>query len=522
MKIVRLESKPNLTQTQFQNDLSIPVQIKSNGEVALKSITFNLHNLKFNIPKNKYKFEYTIGEDEFAITRTNYIPKGLYEISDFFRILRILLNYQLTSDQELDSDLGFGFEWNIEYESRTDGYFTIISFYRNEQLYITTENIEIQRAEDATENNISSMIYDEPYFYRNEAIATNTDYNSGLKTIIENNRGAWNTSLTISNRDIQDIKNSNWVYGIGSMTALNRNSYNSLAEQLYVGMGVKNTNYVIKKNGVFQNVLIEGETISPLPNDVLDIYKRLDGEVIQVMYKIQRGNDTYELEGDIITVQSPITTINTADTYLVLKVENDAGKIRFSDITMNPTGTKELLNGQYIDTTNKKTIYNTNFGDVEPSFVGLGMKSDPPGDPYEFSKILGFRSNIYEKTAINGYFESRNRIDYNLFPSDLVIEIDELDLDGYDQGVKMSRNIVMTIPASELRQAINQLTIDSLDVSYTEPAQFLFIGMNNAENNKTLSNLTIRASINGKLLDINGGMSATLLFRDDRDKKVMI
>jgi hypothetical protein len=239
------------------------------------------------------------------------------------------------------------------------------------------------------------------------------------------------------------------------------------------------------------------------------------------MYKIQRGDDTYELEGDIITVQSPITTINTADTYLVLKVENDAGKIRFTDITMNPTGTKELLNGQYIDTTNKKTIYNTNFGDVEPSFVGLAMLSETV-DPYEFSKILGFRNSFYEETAINGYFDARNRIDYNIFPNDLVIEIDELNLDGYDQGVKMSRNIVMTIPAAELRQAINQLTIDSLDVSYTEPAQFLFIGMNNAENNKALSNLTIRASINGKLLDINGGMSATLLFRDDRDKKVMI
>jgi hypothetical protein len=245
MKIVRLESKPNLTQTQFQNDLSIPVQIKSNGEVALKSITFNLHNLRFNIPKNKYKFEYTIGEDEDAITRINYVPKGLYEISDFFRILRILLNYQLTSDQASDSDLGFGFEWNIEYESRTDGYHTIISFYRNEQLTITTENIEIQSAVDATANKIESILYDEPYFYRNEAIATNTDYNSGFKTIIENNRGAWNTSLTVSNRGVEDIKNSNWVYGIGSMTALNRNNYNSLAEQLYVGLGVKNTNYVL-------------------------------------------------------------------------------------------------------------------------------------------------------------------------------------------------------------------------------------------------------------------------------------
>jgi hypothetical protein len=522
MKIVRLESKPNLTESQFQNDLSIPVQIKTNGEVALKSITFNLNELKFNIPRNKYKINFFLDDDLNEIIRENYVPGGQYDIIEFLRILRILLNYQLASDQPLDSDLGFGFEWNIELQSKTEGYYTSISYYRNEQATLTTENLEIEKAVDGTGNIIESIIYDEPFFYRNEAIATDTDYNSGFQSIIENNRGAWNLSVTIRDRSVlADIKNSNWLFGIGPKSSLNRNNFNTLAQQLYVGLGVKDTKYIIKKNGVFQNALIEGETISPLTGDVLDIYKIYDGEVAQVMYKIQSGVNIYELEGDVITLQSPISSVSTADTYLVCKIQDDIGKIQFTDITMNPTGTKELVNGQYIATTNKKTIYNTNYGDVEPSLVVLSMLSET-SDPYEFSKLLGFRSNIYEETAISSIIESRNRIDYNTFPNDLVIEIDELNLDGYDHGVKTSRNIVMTISAADLKQAITQTTIDSLDLSYTEPAQFLFIGMNNGENNKTLSNLTIRASINGKLLNINGGMSATLLFRDDRDKKVMI
>lgn len=527
MKIVRLESKPNLTETQFTNDLSIPVQIKSNGEVALKNITFNFNNLKFNIPKNKYRVNFNLiqGEDNL-LGFDNYMPGGLYSLDELITKIRQILNFQLPSNQELDSDLGFGFEWDLEWLYRNSGgVYTTLKFYRNEQIDVITENIDIQQGYDATDNQIESILVDNEIYYYKNPLINNPDglYNGGFKSINQSNNGAWKLNFKIYQRDVEPLQNSNWIMGISRENGLYVNTLDKIAENMYTGIGVTNGVYVIKKNGGISPIVFNGNNIIPEDMDEITIYKQYNGtNTCKVIYTIKRGTETYDAEGDIITINDTnILGISSDDIYLVCKIQNDDGKIAFFDINMNPTGTKELINGEYIEKTMTKIIYNTNYGDVQPSEVEIGLLSSTT-DVYDFCKLLGFNENVLKMTALSGFWNSSNRIDYNIFYKDLVIEIDELNLDGFDQGVKMSRNIVMTITAAELKQAINQLSIDSLSVSYTEPAQFLFVGMNNGDIHKTLSNLTIRAYINGKLIPIDGDMSATLLFRDDRDKKVMI
>jgi hypothetical protein len=123
-----------------------------------------------------------------------------------------------------------------------------------------------------------------------------------------------------------------------------------------------------------------------------------------------------------------------------------------------------------------------------------------------------------QKNAISFDFVSESGIATNIFNNDIVVEIPELPLDGYDEGVKQSRNIAMVISSGELRTSQKAIGNETYELTYSEQATFLFIGLKNKQTSVTCPQLTVRVTSEGQILPLSGKMTALLLFRDEDDK----
>ena len=108
MKIVRLESDDSAVQSIFTNNLSIPVTLSKNGQVALKTLTidFTLDNIVINETNNVLDVEF-IGGDIYNVQ----LIKGVYSNTSLLEMLNNQFNKYLKSN--LASSSALGFEWNI-------------------------------------------------------------------------------------------------------------------------------------------------------------------------------------------------------------------------------------------------------------------------------------------------------------------------------------------------------------------------------------------------------------------------
>ena len=96
MKIVRLESDDSAVQSIFTNNLSIPVTLSKNGQVALKTLTidFTLDNIVINETNNVLDVEF-IGGDIYNVQ----LIKGVYSNTSLLEMLNNQFNKYLKSIQ---------------------------------------------------------------------------------------------------------------------------------------------------------------------------------------------------------------------------------------------------------------------------------------------------------------------------------------------------------------------------------------------------------------------------------------
>jgi len=508
MKLVRLESETELTQSQFTNNLAIPLVIGKNGQVALKCLTLQFAEPPFVIDSTNNQISFTtssVAGSPVTTTRTITIPSGEYNITNLMLKIQELLNAMIQSEVTPTTDDGF--EWLVEANGDAEiGLKTHIAFQRTDVELVTTANTQI--LQDGTN---PSMGYSEPNFYK--AAVDDNSYNAGLITSKWVNTGAWKISMAVTKQEeaqTENIANSKWVFGIADIPSLQTDGETNLLEEIYVGFYRNNDGqYSYKKNDVMvdTNIAIEAE-------DIITISKRLvSGTQTKVLYTIQKGLTVTHFEGDVIQ-ESDASFIGAGGMVLLLKVGNDTGKIAFNTIENNPTTQIVENGGVYtrINASDVKYVLLDNNLTVSASNVTLNLKSDA------LKQLLGYNLQFMEKNAVSYDFVSESNIATNVFNNDIVVEIPELSLDGYDHGVRQSRNIAMVISSGELRSSQKAIGFERYELTYNEQATFLFIGLKNKQTSVTCPQLTIRVTSNGQVLPLSGKMTALLLFRDEDDK----
>jgi hypothetical protein len=112
---------------------------------------------------------------------------------------------------------------------------------------------------------------------------------------------------------------------------------------------------------------------------------------------------------------------------------------------------------------------------------------------------------------------SPDKIAFNIFNNDIVVEIPELPLNGYDHAAKQTRNIIMVISSGEVRSNVVARGSETYELSFTESATPLFVGINNKQTTFTAPQLSLRITSEGKILPMEGKISCLLLFRDEND-----
>jgi hypothetical protein len=508
MKLVRLESDTTLSQSQFTNNLAIPLVLGKNAQVAIKCLTLQFSEPPVIIDSTNNQIAFTTSSIEgspVTTLRTITIPNGEYNITNLMLTIQRLLNGLLQSEVGETTDEGF--EWLVSAEGDAEtGLKTHIAFKRTDVEAVTTANTTI--LQDGTN---PSMAYTEPNFYK--AAVDDNSYNAGLMTKKWVNTGAWKISMQVVKQEetqTEDIADSKWVFGIADNAALETAGETSLLEQIYVGFYRNNDGkYSYKKNNVMVDTLLDIED-----GDIITISKRLlTGTTTAVLYTIKKGETVHNFVGDTIQ-QSDANFIGVGDFYALLKVGNDTGKIAFNTIENYPSAWIVENSGIYtkIKASDVKYVLTDDNLTVSSSNVSVDLKSEA------LRILLGYNNQFMQKNAVSYDFVSESSIASNVFNNDIVVEIPELPLDGYDHGVKQSRNIAMVVSSGELRNSQKAIGFEKYELTYNEQATFLFIGIKNKQTTVTCPQLTIRVTSEGKILPLSGKMTCLLLFRDEEDK----
>jgi hypothetical protein len=498
MKLVRLESNSTLTQSQFTNNLSIPLVLGKNAQVALKCLTLQFAQPPLIIDSTNNKIRYFT--DALSGAKEITIPSGQYEIGPLMDIIQLLMNSMIQSEVSNSSDDGF--EWLVNATGNGQiGFTTHIAFNRTDTELVTSATCDF--IDD-------SMQYVEPNFIKN--VADNGTYNAGLLTDKPLNGGCWKLSMTVdkqSGTQTEDIADSKWIFGVAEFFSQFEEGETNLLEQMYVCVSSNDGQYLYKKNDVMveTNIAIQAE-------DIITISKRQKSETqTVVLYTITKDSIPTYFEGDIIQT-STVRALGGPAYYTMLKIGDDTGKIAFNTIEYNPTPSVTQTAGIFTRTKASDVpfvIRNEAIPLVQTDVI-VDLLSD------ELKLLLGYNKRVLEQLALSFDFVSESGIATNIFNNDIVVEIPELALDGYDEGVKQSRNIAMVISSGELRTSQKAIGNETYELTYSEQATFLFIGLKNKQTSVTCPQLTVRVTSEGQILPLSGKMTALLLFRDEDDK----
>jgi hypothetical protein len=492
MKLIRLQSESQLNETQFTNNLAISLNLPINSKVALKSLSieFETPPIVINSTNNIITFS-TSAQQPITTVRSITIPSGEYSAQTLLKTIQRLLNAVV---QSTSSNSDSGFEW--------------LCNVIDDKSHIAFKRTEVETLTTATANQIN-VGYTDPQFYKTSG--DDDTYSASLVSNKPLNHGSWylETTLQLKTGQSTTIANSKWIWGIFEVNAQYETGESNLVQLMYAGLArTTNGYYSYKKN----YVMVE-TTIVPTAGDVISISKTLvNATTCKVVYKITQGGTTTTLDGDTITSSTPIVFVGDGSFYELLKIGNDTGKIAFSSLKLTPSGEVINTNGVYTELDIVPNILlNENLTTISPSTVTINLTST------SLRQMLGYNEGIMQKNAISYDFVSNSLISSNIFTDDLVIEIPELMLDGYDHGARQSKNMIMILTTAELLRSVRSIGLNRYELSYNEQATYLFISLKNKQTTVSAPMLSIRCTLNNRTLPLTCNMSALLLFKDEDD-----
>jgi len=495
MKLLRLQSESNITQTTFTNNLAVNLTIKEGSKVALSNISVQFPEPSLIVSNDNNTFEFHTGSNIDDLDIEVVIPNGNYTITSLKETLSLLMNNNLYTfnNTALMTTNNLNFEWLVTAEGdATLGYKLSMGFNRTDPLTDLTVNDVTLAGMTVSTNPLK--------FYKNTA-DDNGKFNAELYGDTLLCRGGWQTSFRVKEQvegQAQKIEDSEWFFYISKNKKTGGTSdRNDIVFGMIAGFEGFDKQYYYKKNGdmVGSNIDIEKD-------DVVQIEKGVDGCIRYLIFSNGGADIKGSFQGD--NVNSLAQKLGLADMTTFIKVGNNTGKIAFENIGYTPSPYQTVIDGiltKDVLTQEVKQNFNIN---AQPTDVALFF----PTEGIRF--FLGYRDPSYELNALSGTFEADNAISSTFFNNDLVIEILEFPIQAYDHGTRKNRPIIAVITSGEIQASVRGKGVEAFEVSYI--SQFpLFFSVGNPSSTLTFSSLSLRMTSQGQLLRCAGAITATIL-----------
>lgn len=483
MRLIRLESDAVVTKSEFTNNMAIPLEVSANAKVALKTLTMQFDAPPITIDDTNDQL--TIKTDSPNSTLlTVSIDRGDYNtIDQLTEQIQFKLNAAMQSTDTTGVDKSsLGLEWIVSSQRDVSNNNTVtIAFSREDPVQI------LGTAEDSV---LKGMELSGQIFIKN--IADNGQYNASIYCVKPVNIGGWTHTMQVMAQGADDIKTSVWE--LRHRTT----NYDIISGVRSAGSGF----YSLWYNGIWNSTGVEVTA-----GDTITVSKLIiSSSNIRIHYDILQGTNHITANGDLTR---ELDYSNQDE--LILEVGDDTGKIGFQNIFYIPTGTQTLTNGVYTKKRAHEVLRvarNPNLK-TEASNVTVTLQAG-------LARLLGYSSQLLQQNGISHAFVANSAVTTNIFNNDIVVEIVQLPLNGYDHGIKRSKNIIMVITSGALNSSTTATGVEQYELSYTDNFP-TYISLQNSKQSTTYSQLTVRVTSGNKILTTNGRMSALLLFKDDSD-----
>ena len=488
MKLIKLVSDQAVVKSEFVDHFSIPLTLKENSQVALKSLSIEFQSPLYVIDSTNNLFIFKTIAD--GAEHQVQIPNGEYQIDDLVRMINARMNniLDINSDETLKKKRDFGFQWNVRKEITVrDELILVFVFSRLPSTAMNNSNTEL-----------TNMAFASNTFTKN--IADDGTFNAKSHLVPYINQGGFEIGLTLT-QPTGTIGTANWILGCDTQSdSLRFNTKSEITSKLLFGLSNSNGNYSALIGGVFVE--------QPVPianNDVIKIHKR-EGKII---YNITKGtNPVIVIEGDIINNFEKTKFLGANLNSFNIFVGDNGANVGFKNITFTPNPSVKVTNDIYeiVELPKEYVYYDLSAGEVNQSLVVIEFPTTG------VRKLLGFFRPSVDKNAKNGFFQSDNGLQLNFFGGDdLLVEIPELSsISTYCHEFKQMRNVLISIPIADLRNAV-AFEGGSFILSYSDTSNSIFIDLQNKFPLR-IATMTVRVlTSKGKLLDCNGKMSCLLL-----------
>jgi len=495
MKLIKLVSSENLTESTFTNQFSTPLVLNPKCEVALKSLTMEFDAPSFIIDSTNNQFSFKTRAGANQPTHVVNITNGRYaNLGLLLKEIQNKMNNILDSKNETGVTSKY-FQWRISSQESTSGNLNVSMQYMSNKPdeTLTDANTELYGV-SVTGGVFSKDVADD-----------NNKYNAAWFSIVPTNKGGFQNTITLGGDE--NIDESNWIWGC-DRSFITRSDI--LKDEIIAGMWFcmanSNGKYSYKK-GI---TMIE-TTIPIEAADVLQVYK----ENGKIYYSITKGtNPAATFEGDVINTS--ILNLGSENAQMCFHFGSDAGNITASVVKTTPDPFFTSTNGVYTVTAPEEfqpIFYNSNLSGLNapPSRINVFVFMPIVG----IRKLLGFARPSYEIEGVTGSLVSDNGgVSINLVQDDLEVEIIEMPLDTYTETYRQKRNMIMSLSNGDLRGAVIASGNGKYSLSWSEPANFVFIGLNNEQHPLTFPALTVRITSAGVPIEMSGRITALILYQN--------
>jgi hypothetical protein len=480
MKLIRLESDSVVTKSEFTNNMAIPLEVSSNSKVALKTLSMQFDAPPIVIDSTNNTF--TLRTDVASGLLFGTLERKEYASVDELckEIERILNSLMQSFDDGGVNKSSVGLEWTASSTQDVQNNSKVtIAFNRADPTLI------VPTAADLINIDTDGTVY-----YK---VGDNTgDYNASLEVITPINEGGYAYEVKLVEHGLANVADTTWKFYL--------KNYNG-----------NTLNGVLATDGFYQ-IYIFGQwlttAIAVEANDVITVTKKLLtlSNDTRILYTITNGtNVKAEINGDLVSQLEQFR--NT----LWLEIADDLGEVGFETITYIPTTQVSSVGGQLIKKRADEVLHVVRDSNLKTtaSTVTLTLSDG-------LARLLGYAPAILTQNAVSFAFVAQSNVTTNIFNNDIVVELIQLPLNGYDHSVKKTKNMIMVITSGSLNSSTKATGTEQYELSYTDNFP-TYVSLQNNKQSTTYSQLTVRVTSENRTLVTNGKMSCLLLFKDDSD-----
>lgn len=492
MKLLKLVSNTELTESVFSNQFSTPLVLPPRSEVALKALSMEFDSPSFVIDdsNNKLSFKTQKGVTDYHQV---VLKNGTYKTIDLLlKEIQNKMNNILDSNTESKDN---HFQWVITKQETILGNLNVVFSYKANQTFTNV---------NASSADLNGVTFSSGTSKFTKSVADDAGkYNATLYGKAPLSKGAMTMSIKLTSSEAS-MANTDWIWGADTnFDSKDLTNKTEILALMKFGFSNNAGKYTYKKLG---NMVTT--TVDILTNDVLTVYKQ-NGKI---MYSIVNGTNVNTFEGDDINLRLP--NLGTETSSMFFHYGDDVSNIELSNISYLPDYLIKENSGVYTITnplTLDEIYYETTVSVGVPSNIIVFLTFDSLG----IRKLLGFNDIEYKNSAVQSSFISdAGGVSVNLLTgNDLEVEIIELaDINTYTETFRQKRSMIMSITNSELSNSIISLGQGRYELSFHEGASFCFISLDN-EHPQQIPQMTVRITSGGLPVQMSGKITALILYQ---------